>query len=85
MSFTYSAGGVMPTPLCAWDFQSSNVDYVSGLSPSYSTVSGALTSLPTFVSGKYNQAIRLTQTAPNAGASVIYHELHWNLKILRSY
>jgi len=34
MSFTYSAGGVMPIPQLAWDFQSSNVDYVSGLSPS---------------------------------------------------
>lgn len=59
----------MPLPQLAWDFQSSNVDYVSSLSPSYSTVAGALTSLPTFVSGKYNQAIRLTQTAPNAGAN----------------
>jgi len=53
----------------AWDFQSSNVDYMAGLSPSYSTVNGALTNLPTFVSGKYKQAIRLTQTAPNAGAN----------------
>lgn len=58
-----------PQPSLAWTFESSNVDYVSGLSPSYSTVSGALTSLPTFVPGKYNQAIRLTQTAANAGAN----------------
>ena len=59
----------MPLPQLAWDFQSSNVDYVNGLSPSYSTVSGALTNLPTFVSGKYNQAIRLAQTAANSGAN----------------
>ena len=66
MSFT---SVTEPQPSLAWQFESSNVDYVSSLSPSYSTVSGALTSLPTFVSGKYNQAIRLAQTAANAGAN----------------
>lgn len=69
MSFTYSGGGVMPMPQLAWDFQSSNVDYIQNLTPSYSTVNGALTNLPTYVAGKYNQAIRLTQTEPNAGAN----------------
>jgi hypothetical protein len=59
----------MPLTQLAWDFQSSNVDYVIGLSPSYSSINGALTNLPTYVSGKYNQGIRLTQTAPNAGAN----------------
>jgi len=66
MSFT---SVTEPQPSLAWQFENSNVDYVSSLSPSYSTVSGALTSLPTFVSGKYNQAIRLAQTAANAGAN----------------
>ena len=66
MSFT---SVTEPQPSLAWQFENSNVDYVSSLSPSYSTVSGALTSLPTFVSGKYNQAIRLAQTAANSGAN----------------
>ena len=59
----------MPMPQLAWQFESSNVDYIQNLTPSYSTVNGALTNLPTYVAGKYNQAIRLTQTAPNAGAN----------------
>jgi len=47
----------MPLPRYAWDFQSSNVDYVSGLSPT--------TSLgpPTYTSGKYGQAIQFTNSA----------------------
>jgi hypothetical protein len=39
MSFTFSGGGVPPQPVLALDFQSSNVDYVTGQSPSQSTIS----------------------------------------------
>ena len=38
MSVTFSGGGVPPQPVLAWDFQSSNVDYVTGQSPSQSTI-----------------------------------------------
>ena len=34
MSFTYSAGGAMPLPSLAWQFENSNVDSVTGLTPS---------------------------------------------------
>ena len=69
MSLVYSAGGVMPVPLYAWEFQSSNVDYIKNLSPLYSSVAGSLTLLPTYINGKYGQAIRLTQNQTTGGAN----------------
>lgn len=72
----YTQGGVpasnfrvMPQPALAWSFESSNVDYVTGLSPSFSTTDGALTSIPTFVAGKYNQAINFNNQNAGAGAN----------------
>jgi hypothetical protein len=53
MSLTSSA----PQPSLAWQFESSNVDSVVGLAPSSSTIDGSLTSAPTYVSGKYGQAV----------------------------
>ena len=59
----------MPQPKLAWTFDSSNVDYVTNLSPFYSTVDSSITNLPTYVSGKYNQAIRLPQTAGSSNGN----------------
>jgi hypothetical protein len=73
MSLVYSAGGVMPLPKLAWDFNSSNVDYITSLSPAFSTVNSAISNLPTYISGKYVQAIRLPQTgAANGNTYVIW-------------
>jgi Concanavalin A-like lectin/glucanases superfamily len=65
----YTQGGApasqflaMPQPALAWQFESSNVDYVTGLSPSFSTVNGSITSAPTYVPGKYGQAIQFNNT-----------------------
>ena len=37
MSLSYSGGGVMPQPRLEWAFESSNVDSITGLAPSFST------------------------------------------------
>ena len=53
----------MPLPTYAWSFESSNVDYVSSLSPA-SSLTGY-----SYTSGKYGQAISFTQAGdlyPNA-------------------
>ena len=66
MSLTYSGGGVMPTPQLAWDFQSSNVDYVSGISPTTSV------GPPTYNSGgKYGTSIVFNNT-PGASPGAYY-------------
>ena len=59
----------MPLPKYAWDFQSSNVDYVSSLSPGFSTTAGALTAAPTYTAGKYGQAINFPNNVTNATAN----------------
>lgn len=66
MSLTYSGGGVMPAPQLAWDFQSSNVDYVSSLSPTTSV------GPPTYNSGgKYGTSIVFNNT-PGASPGAYY-------------
>ena len=47
----------MPRPGLEWQFESSNVESVTGLAPSFSTINGSLTTLPSYVSGNYGQAI----------------------------
>ena len=59
----------MPLPLYAWDFQSSNVDYVTGLSPAFSTTAGALTVAPTYTAGKYGQAISFPNNVSGAASN----------------
>ena len=47
-----------PQPNLAWQFESSNVDYVTGVSPSNSTfVPTSIQVAPTYVSGKYGKGI----------------------------
>lgn len=59
MSLTSSA----PQPSLAWQFESSNVDYVTGLAPNGGTfVPTALQFAPTYVPGKYGQAISFNNT-----------------------
>ena len=54
MSFTAQT----PQPNLAWQFESSNVDYVTGLAPSNSTfVPTSIQFAPTYVPGIYGQAI----------------------------
>jgi len=60
MSLISSAG--LPQPSLAWQFESSNVDSVTGLAPTFSTVNGSITSIPSYVPGKYGQAIQFNNT-----------------------
>ena len=56
MSLTYS--GAEPQPALAWQFENSNVDSVTGVSPSNSTfVPTSIQVAPTYVSGKYGKGI----------------------------
>lgn len=53
-------------PSLAWSFESSNVDYVTNLSPS--TTVGT----PTYVAGKYGQAIKLTNPTNSDSMYISY-------------
>jgi hypothetical protein len=70
MSLVYSAGGVMPLPLYAWDFNGTTTDYVSGLVPT--SIGGS----PTYVAGKYNQGLNFPNSistgTSNPTNNVIY-------------
>lgn len=46
-----------PQPSLAWQFEGSTTDYISGLSPT------TITGTPTYVTGKYGQAIQFTNSA----------------------
>ena len=67
MSLTYSAGGAMPLPRYAWDFNGTTTDYVSGLTPA--NYSGASANAITYVNaaiygtGKYGQSINVYNTS----------------------
>ena len=52
----------MPLPKLAWDFESSNVDYVSGLAPVFTSTNTSTTFAPTYQAGKYNLGMRLVNT-----------------------
>ena len=68
MSLTSSAG--TPQPSLAWQFESSNVDSVTGLAPSNSTfVPTSIQFAPTYVSGKYGQAISFNNTLLASGTA----------------
>jgi len=67
-----------PRPNLAWQFESSNVDSVSGLAPYFSTVNGSITSAPTYVTGKYGQAIQFNNTGV---ASVSNSYVRYNVSI----
>lgn len=56
----------MPLPKLAWDFESSNVDYVSSLSPT------TMVGTPTYTNGKYGQAIQFTNTPPTSSQALYY-------------
>ncbi|BAT22190.1 virion structural protein [Yellowstone lake phycodnavirus 1] len=59
MSFTYSAGGAMPLPTLAWDFNGTTTDYVSRLT-------GTTTGTVSYnASGKYGQSLVITNTTGN--------------------
>jgi hypothetical protein len=68
----------MPLPRYAWDFQSSNVDYVNNLSPAFSTTAGALTAAPTYTAGKYGQAINFPN---NVSGAVSNSYIRYNMSI----
>jgi hypothetical protein len=68
----------MPLPRYAWDFQSSNVDYVTSLSPAFSTTAGALTAAPTYTAGKYGQAINFPN---NVSGAVSNSYIRYNMSI----
>jgi Concanavalin A-like lectin/glucanases superfamily len=48
---------LLPSPSLQWLFESSNVESLTGLSPSSSTTNSSTTVLPSYVAGKYGQAI----------------------------
>jgi hypothetical protein len=50
----------MPLPKLAWDFNGTTTDYVSGVVPTTTT------GTPTYVAGKYGQAIQFTNSAGSA-------------------
>ena len=68
-----------PQPSLAWQFENSNVDYVTGLSPTFSTTAGTLTSAPTYTTGKYNQAISLTNTLQGTSGAANCYVVFTNL------
>ena len=68
MSLVYSAGGAMPLPRFAWQFESSNVDSVTGLAPNGGTflpTTGQVA--PTYVTGIYRQGINFNNTLSPSG------------------
>lgn len=52
-----------PQPAHAWQFENSNVDSVSGLSPSFSTITSGTTIAPSYTGGKYGQCVYLNNSA----------------------
>ena len=66
---------MMPQPSLAWDFQSSNVDYISRTSPNYSTIDAALTSAPTYEAGKFLYGIRFTNPSTSYGNTYIRYNI----------
>lgn len=71
-----------PQPSLAWQFESSNVDSVSGLAPSFSTIASSTTVAPTYVTGKYGQAINFVNTplvSVAANCYVTYNPTSLNL------
>jgi len=69
MSLSYSAGGVMPLPRYAWDFNGTTTDYVSGLAPT--TRTGTIT----YGSGKYLQSVVFTNTAGSTASNALTYTL----------
>jgi len=55
----------MPTPLCAWDFQSSNVDYVNGISPASSGTTA-------YTAGKYGQGFSFKNSVTTSDTPTYY-------------
>lgn len=66
--------GSMPQPSLAWQFESSNVDSVTGLAPNTSV------GPPTYVSGKYGQAINLPNPVIN-GTTPPTYQLTYTISI----
>ena len=59
-----------PQPNLAWQFESSNVDSITGLAPNASTfVPTALQFAPTYVPGEYGQAINFNNTLLPTGTA----------------
>ena len=59
-----------PQPTLGWQFESSNVDYVTGLSPNGGTfVPTGLQFAPTYVPGEYGQAISFNNTLLPSGTA----------------
>ena len=67
MSFTYSAGGAMPTPRLTWDFNGTTTDYVSGVIP----ISSAGFS---YATGKYQQCASFTNTVGSTPTNYIVYD-----------
>ena len=67
-----------PQPTLAWQFESSNVDSVTGLAPAGGTFTpSALQAAPTYVSGKYGKAIQFNNNGLAYTAnSYIYYNLN---------
>jgi hypothetical protein len=71
MSLT--AAGAEPQPSLAWQFETSNVDYVTNRSPVFSTTNTTTTYAPTYQTGKYNLGMRLqNNTGSQANTWVRY-------------
>ena len=67
MSFTYSAGGAMPLPNLAWDFNGTTTPYIGSATTS---VTGSVS----YSAGKYIQAVNIVNTptgTPGTGANYI--------------
>jgi len=69
MSLSDSAGGAMPLPKLAWDFNGTTTDYVSGLAPT--TTTGTIT----YGSGKYLQSVVFTNTAGSTASNALTYTL----------
>jgi Concanavalin A-like lectin/glucanases superfamily len=53
---------ILPEPTLMWPFQSSNLDCITGMTPFYSTVTTSTQVAPSYVTGKYGQAISFVNT-----------------------
>jgi hypothetical protein len=89
MSLVYSAGGTMPLPTLAWDFNGTATDYVSGVKPSSANVNGVYQSTTTWpyydtVSQKYgagSSIYLLNSGAPTVISNCIFFNTSTGINI----
>jgi len=73
-----------PQPNLLWQFESSNVDSITGLAPFYSTITAVNQVPPAYVTGKYGQAISFVNTVAYGfplSNSYLYYNTSSNLRL----